>query len=160
MKQASERLYQLIEPIVIGMGYEAVGIEFDQHRRVLRIYIDKPEGITADDCSRVSHQVSGVLDVEEPITGSYSLEVSSPGLDRPLFKLEHFAQFAGQIARLHLRRALDGRRNFKGLLCGACNEQVTIEVDGESYAIPYDSIETARLVPNFSATVKGKQRGE
>ncbi len=105
MKQASERLSNLIEPIVIGMGYECVGIEFDQHRRILRVYIDKPEGVTADDCSAVSYQVGGVLDVEDAVTGQYSLEVSSPGLDRPLFKLEHFVRFVGSDVRLHLRRA-------------------------------------------------------
>lgn len=160
MKQASERLCQLIEPVVVGMGYEAVGIEFDPHRRILRVYIDQPDGITVDDCSAVSYQVSGVLDVEDAVTGTYSLEVSSPGMDRPSFKLEHFAQFAGQQVRLHLRRALDTRRNFKGLLRGVEGDQVMLEIEGESFRIPYDSIETARLVPDFEAAVKGKRHGE
>lgn len=160
MKQAPERLCKLIEPVVTGMGYEAVGIEFDQRRRVLRIYIDKPEGITAHDCSGVSHQVSGVMDVEDPITGHYSLEVSSPGLDRPLFKLEHFIQFAGRQVRLHLRRACANRRNFKGLLRCVEGDQVMVEVGSESYVIPYDSIETARLVPDYEATAKGNRHGE
>ncbi|TAN49451.1 MAG: ribosome maturation factor RimP [Methylococcaceae bacterium] len=160
MKQVSERLYMLIEPVVVGMGYEAVGIEFDQHRRILRVYIDHPDGITVHDCSDVSYQVSGVLDVEEPISGHYNLEVSSPGLDRPLFKLEHFVQFVGSEVRVHLRQAIDGRRNFKGLLLSSDGGQVTINVDGESYTIPYDSIETARLVPDFKAAAKGKRHGE
>lgn len=160
MKQASERLYQLIEPIVAGMGYEAVGIEFDQHRRILRVYIDKPDGITVEDCSAVSHQTSGALDVEDVISGQYSLEVSSPGLDRPLFKLDHFVQFVGRQVRLHLRRAVSGRRNFKGLLRSVAGEQIMLEVEGESFEIPYDFIETARLIPDFEAAVKGKRHGE
>lgn len=160
MKQASERLSRLIEPVVDGLGYETVGIEFDPHRRILRVYIDRPEGITVDDCSAVSYQLSGVLDVEDVVTGAYSLEVSSPGMDRPLFKLEHFARFAGEEVRVHLRRALDTRRNFKGLLRGVDGDQIIVEADGESFRIPYDSIETARLVPDYAAAVKGKRHGE
>ena len=89
--RAREGLVELLEPTVEGMGYELVGVEFDGHQRVLRVYIDRPEGITVDDCSAVSYQLSGLLDVEDPITGRYQLEVSSPGMDRPLFigEVEH-----------------------------------------------------------------------
>lgn len=160
MKQASDRVCKLIEPIVTSMGYEPVGIEFDARVRVLRIYIDKPEGITVDDCSDVSYQVSGVLDVEDPIPGNYHLEVSSPGLDRPLTKKEHFARFAGETVRLHTRTVLNGRRHFKGLLRGLENEQVLLEAEGETFAIPFESVESARLAPEFPVAAKGKRHGK
>lgn len=147
--RAREGLVELLEPVVQGLGYEWVGAEFDGHQRVLRIYIDTPEGVTLEDCSKVSYQVSGVLDVEDPIPGRYQLEVSSPGLDRPLYTLEHFERFKGAMVRLQLSSALDGRRRFKARLAGVEGREVLLLEDGQNYRIPFDLIEKARLSPEF-----------
>ena len=147
--RAHDRLLELLKPVVQGMGYELVGVEFDGHQRVLRVYIDKPEGITLEDCSSVSYQISGVLDVEDPITGRYQLEISSPGMDRPLFELGHYDRFKGEQVRLQLTRALDGRRRFKALLLGVEGDDVLLQ-DGETVIrIPYEWIDKARLAPEF-----------
>jgi len=146
-----ERLASLIEPVVSGLGYELIGVEFDAHRRVLRVYIDNEAGITLDDCSKVSYQLSGVLDVEDPIPGRYQLEISSPGLDRPLSKLEHFERFKGNLARLQLVRPIDGRRKFKASLAGVEGDCVLIQEGGETLRIPFESIEKARLAPEFNS---------
>ncbi|MDX1594089.1 MAG: ribosome maturation factor RimP [Gammaproteobacteria bacterium] len=148
MRQAPAKLRGLIEPIVAGLGYEAVGIELlpQGGRELLRIYIDRADGITADDCERVSHQVSGMLDVEDPIPGEYTLEVSSPGLDRPLFRRDDFARFAGRRAKLKLRAPRDGRARYTALLRGVEGEEVLFEVDGEALRVAYDEIDQARLV--------------
>lgn len=147
--RAQERLIDLIEPVVNGLAYELVGVEFDGRQRVLRIYIDNPAGITLDDCSKVSYQVSGVLDVEDPIPGRYQLEISSPGMDRPLFALAHFERFKGEMVRLQLVHAIEGRRRFKARLLGVEGESVLLQ-DGETtFRIPYESIEKARLAPEF-----------
>ncbi len=132
------------------MGYELVGVErLPQPRRgmLLRLYIDHEDGITLADCERVSHQVSGILDVEDPIPGEYLLEVSSPGLDRPLVKREHFERFIGSVVRLQLHRPLNGRRRFKGKLLAVTEEDITVEDSGEHYTLPLGAIERARLVP-------------
>lgn len=140
-------------PVVSAMGYELVGVEYQLRGRqgLLRVYIDKPGGITLDDCERVSHQVSGLLDVEDPIAGHYTLEVSSPGLDRPLFKAEDFERFAGSTVRLRLDPPLMGRRNMTGLLGGLELEgdAVVIVEDGVRHTIPLRQIKQARLVPQF-----------
>ncbi|MGX2039804.1 ribosome maturation factor RimP [Methylocaldum sp. MU1018] len=146
-----DRLTGLIEPVVGGLGYELVGIEFDAHRRVLRVYIDNEAGITLDDCTRVSYQVSGVLDVEDPVPGRYQLEISSPGLDRPLSRLEHFERFKGSLARLQLVRPIDGRRKFKAYLAGVEDNCVLIQEGSEILRIPFESIEKARLAPEFGS---------
>jgi len=149
--QASEKLRRPIEAAVRGLGYELVGIEYlpQGRRSLLRVYIDTPEGISVDDCERVSHQVSGVLEVEEPINGHYILEVSSPGLDRPLFTADHFGRFAGNQVKLRLSLPLAGRRNFTGLLQGMRDNDVLLVQDGEELRIPLDNIEQARLVPEL-----------
>lgn len=142
----------MLEPVVVAMGYELVGIEYHGRGRhgLLRIYIDKPEGITVDDCSAVSHQVSGVLDVEDPIPGRYSLEISSPGLDRPLFKAGHFERFAGETVKLRLSAPRNGQRKFEGLLMGMRDDDVVLRMeDGSELGLPLKDIESARLVPRF-----------
>jgi ribosome maturation factor RimP len=144
-----ERLARLVEPVVTGLGYEMLGLEFDANQRVLRVYIDSEAGIVVDDCSKVSHQLSGVLDVEDPIPGNYQLEVSSPGMDRPLFKREHFERFVGSLAKVQLLRPLEGRRKFKARLQGLSGDSVVLEEDGLRYEIPLDLIDKARLVPEF-----------
>ena len=144
-------LNALIEPIVVGMGYEMVGVEYlpQGKHSILRIYIDKPEGIDVDDCGDVSRQVSAMLDVEDPIKGEYNLEVSSPGLDRPLFTLAHFSQFIGCRANVRLKMPIDGQRKFVGVIQSQNNDEVDLEVNGKVIAIPFDLIDKANLVPEF-----------
>jgi ribosome maturation factor RimP len=149
--RGQERLASLIEPVVSGLGYELVGVEFDARQRILRVYIDKEQGITLDDCSRVSYQLSGVLDVEDPIAGRYQLEISSPGLDRPLFDLVHFERFKGELVRVQLFRPVNGRRKFKARLMGLDGETVLLQEGEEVLRIPFESIEKARLVPEFGS---------
>lgn len=151
----SDRLTRLIEPIVAGLGYELVGIEFDSRVRVLRVYIDRESGILLEDCSRVSYQVSGMLDVEDPIPGKYQLEISSPGLDRPLLRRADFERFRGSMARLQLRAPVQNRRRIKGQLAGTDGEDVLIEDEAGMLKIPFDAIDKARLVPEFPRTTKG-----
>ncbi len=144
-----ERLTRLVEPVVAGLGYELVGVEFDSRQRILRVYIDNEAGIVIDDCSKVSHQLSGVLDVEDPIPGNYQLEVSSPGMDRPLFTPAHFQRFQGALVRLQLLRPIEGRRRFKARLKGLEGENVLLQEEGVEFAIPFESIDKARIVPEF-----------
>jgi len=152
MRKADASLTALVESVVEPMGYEAVGVEFVQPgggAAVLRVFIDQERGITLDDCEIVSRQLSSVLDVDDPIAGQYDLEVSSPGLDRPLFKLADFQRFSGSRARIRLADKLDGRRRFDGMLTGIDGSNVLIEVDGESMALPFELIDNAHLVPEF-----------
>lgn len=152
MRSAPESLTQLIRQVVESMGYELVGVELLSGRKagaLLRIYVDHEDGITLDDCTAVSHQVSGVLDVEDPITENYDLEVSSPGLDRPLFYKEHYERFVGRKVRIRLRAIWLGRRRYEGVLAGVREDKVLLEVEGEQVDLPLDQIETARLVPEF-----------
>ena len=147
--KAQDHLVELLRPVIEGLGYECVGAEFDGHQRVLRIYIDSPEGIGLEDCSKVSYQVSGVLDVEDPISGRYQLEISSPGMDRPLFELSQFERFVGELVRLQLSRALDGRRRFKARIKAVEGADIIIEDEGETFTIPFSLVDKARLVPEF-----------
>lgn len=154
MTHSAHKLADLARSVVEPMGYELVGVEHLQRGgrqggAILRVYIDAPGGITLDDCAAVSHQLSGVLDVEDPIQGHYDLEVSSPGLDRPLFGVEHFLRFQGQRAKVRLGTKLEGRRHFEGRLAGVREDRLCLEVAGEIRELPLASIESARLVPEF-----------
>lgn len=156
MRRNVQHLHELLEPVVTAMHYELVGVECHGTRNnvLLRIYIDRESGISLDDCQLVSHQISGLLDVEDPITGSYTLEVSSPGLDRPLFKAEHYERFKGHQARIILstpltNNTLRGKRKFTGLLKGITDATVILEISGVEQLIPLDMIESARLVPEI-----------
>lgn len=152
MPRESAELRKLVEPAITALGYELVGVEFSQGKTgVLRIYIDSDEGIGVDDCSAVSHQVSGILEVEDPIRGQYSLEVSSPGLDRPLFQASDFDRFAGHQVTLRLLAPVDGQRKFKGILGGLRDGQVVIEMDKEELVVALDEIDQARLVPDYKS---------
>lgn len=151
---ARDRLEMLLAPIVEDLGYEYVGIEYASNpkNRVLRIYIDRPEtGINLDDCESVSREVSAMLDVEEPIPGQYTLEVSSPGVERPLFTAEHFRQHVGEVARVQLDVPLDGRRKFKGTIVAVEHDEVCLEVDGQQWNLPLASVGKARLAPDLDA---------
>lgn len=138
----------LLRPTVQTLGLELWGIEHLMRGRssLLRIYIDSDQGITIEDCERVSRQVSGILDVEDPLPGEYTLEVSSPGLDRPLFSFEHYQRFVGEVVNLRLRAPIHGRRKFKGVLEQAEAEQITLIVDGALVSIPFAQIEKANIV--------------
>ncbi|MFP5504618.1 MAG: ribosome maturation factor RimP [Gammaproteobacteria bacterium] len=152
MRQDPFNLRDLLEPAVAALGCELVGIEYHPSGKhsLLRIYIDRPEGVTVDDCSAVSYQISGLLDVEDPIPGHYTLEVSSPGLDRPLFGARDFERFAGHEVKIRTRFPVEGQRNFRGLLQGMQGQQVVVdEQDGRRVELPLDQIEQARLVPDL-----------
>ncbi len=151
MSQQPVELQRLIEPAVETLGFELVGVEYKggATNGLLRIYIDHKDGITVDDCQAVSHQVSGLLDVEDPIPGHYSLEVSSPGLDRPLFKAADYARFAGHQVKVRMHGMIDGRRNFTGQLLGLEDDNAIVEMDGEEFVLPLDQVDRARLVPEY-----------
>lgn len=151
MRQAPTNILNVVEPVVESLGFELVGAEYlvQGGDGLLRVYIDNEKGIDVEDCRRVSHQLSGVLDVEDVIKGHYSLEISSPGLDRPLFSAAHFERFAGSEIKLRLDAPQDGRRKFRGVLVGIQNGDVQLLVDGEEVQIPLVSIDRANLVPQF-----------
>ena len=151
MSGQSSRLEALLEPVVTGLGYELVGVEYLSQGKhsVLRLFIDQPEGISVDDCEAVSRQVSALLDVEDPIRGEYNLEVSSPGLDRPLFKAEHYQRFVGHGVRVRLKGPVEGRRKFSGTLQGVEDDTVVVMVDGETYRLPLNMIDKANLIPEI-----------
>ena len=155
-----EKLIGLLEAPIQALGYELVELEFHPQGRggLLRVYVDKESGVTVDDCEIVSRQVSAVLDVEDPIPGHYTLEVSSPGLDRPLRKAADFGRFAGVKARVDMELPLDGRRRFAGTLKGCEADEVMIEVDGVLHRLPLGGINKARLVPDFADELKPKSK--
>ena len=143
------KLNDLIKPAVEKMGYELTDIEIKTQDReqLVSIFIDNLTGINIEDCEIVSRQISLLLDVENPISGKYTLEVSSPGLDRKLTKFNHFKRFIGNELRIKLLRSMDGRRNFRGKLLAANKESSKVKVDDQLYKLPIDMIEIARLVP-------------
>ena len=151
MSSKLEQLQALLAPVVTGLGFECWGIEFVSQGKhsVLRVYIDKEGGILVDDCAEVSRQVSSVLDVEDPISSEYTLEVSSPGMERPLFTLEQFASHAGEQVKIKLRSPFEGRRNFQGLLRGVEEQDVVVQVDNQEFLLPIDSIDKANIIPSF-----------
>ena len=147
MQRASAPVVNVIEPVVTGLGYELVGAEFGQAENgvTLRVYIDKPEGILMEDCAAVSRQLNAVLDVEDTIKTAYLLEVSSPGVDRPLFTEEQFAVQKGQEVRVRMADGVAGRRNFKGELISVKDGMATVEVDGIDYELPISDVEQAHV---------------
>ena len=153
MAQYRADLQALLAPTVEGMGFELVGVEYAAAGRgsLLRLYIDSAAGIDVDDCAEVSHQVSGVLDVEDPIKQEYRLEVSSPGLDRPLFVREHFERFAGRRARIKLRSPVEEGRGRKLTveLGGVDGDSLKVISDKGEFLVPLQQIHSARLVPEF-----------
>ncbi len=148
----SDQIEEMIEPLVNGLGCQLWGIEKLSQGKysVLKIYIDADKGIEVDDCARISRQVSALLDVEEPFKGNYTLEVSSPGLDRRLFKLDQFESYKGAQVKLSLRRPYEGRRRFIGILCGIEEEDVVLRSDSnEEILFPFEQIERANIIPDI-----------
>ena len=151
MSSKLEQLQALLAPVVEALGYECWGLEYMSQGRhsLLRIYIDHADGVLVEDCEKVSRQISGVLDVEDPISNEYTLEVSSPGMDRPLFTLEQFAKHAGELVKIKLRSPYEGRRNFQGPLRGVEEQDVVVLVDDHEYLLPIDLIDKANIIPRF-----------
>lgn len=145
----ADELSELLEPTVSRLGYELIDLEakIGGKSGVLRLFIDKADGIDLEDCERVSRAVSALLDVEDPLPGHYDLEVSSPGLDRKLTKVEHFQRFAGEEVKVQTRFPIEGRRRYRGILESCDDENIEVLVDGQSYRIPLATIDVARLVP-------------
>jgi ribosome maturation factor RimP len=147
-----ERLMALIEPLLVRMGYELVELEHVAGRAsaVVRIFIDRPQapqGVGIDDCERVSHEVSALLDVEDPIPTAYTLEVSSPGADRVLRTRTHFDRFVGSRVFVELKEPRDGRKRYTGMLRVVQDEGIELEVDRQTVSVPFGEIGKARLAP-------------
>ena len=146
-----EQLILLIKPIVESFGCELWGIEYLTQGKysTLKVYIDAEKGIDVDDCAKISRQVSGLLDVEEPLKGKYTLEVSSPGMSRRLFTIEQFEKYKGAKVKIGLRTAYEGKRKFTGLLCGVEEGDIVLRVGDEEYLFPHTDIDKASVIPTF-----------
>lgn len=143
-----EGLIALLEPAVNALGYELVDLDLNSGRGgLVRLYIDRPPAITLTDCEHVSEQISDLLDVEDPIVGNYVLEVSSPGIDRRLRTSAHFAAVVGAEVNVELKRAVDGRRRFRGRLDKVESESIEMHVDGRDWRLSLADLRVARLVP-------------
>ena len=153
MAKIADKVLSIINPIVIDMGYELLGIEYvgSGKNSVLRLYIDCEEGVGVNDCETVSRQVSSIMDVEDPISGQYNLEVSSPGIERPLFVIAHYQRFLGYDVCLRTYRTVDGKRNFTGCIGSVVEVSNTIELVTElgPVTLEIDLIEKANLVAHF-----------
>ncbi len=145
----SDELARLLEPTVESLGYELSDLQakIGGQNGLLRLFIDKADGISLEDCEKVSLAVSALLDVEDPLQGQYNLEVSSPGADRTLTKLAHFERFTGETVKVQMRFPIEGRRRFRGKLLSADEENIVVEVDGQSHTLSMATIDTARLAP-------------
>ena len=148
MQLDSQSLEALCAPVVEGMGFELWGIEFrsSQKHAHVKVFIDHKDGITVDHCSDVSHQISGLLDVEDPISVPYTLEVSSPGLERPLMNIGHFNRYIGQDIRVRLTWAIEGRKNLNGKIEKVDDNNITIMMDGEEFEFPVSAVKRANLI--------------
>lgn len=157
MVARAAELQQMLEPAVAALGFELWGLDYSTggKRKLLRIYIDGPNGVNIDDCAAVSRQVSSVLDVEDPIAGEFTLEVSSPGVDRPLYKLEHYQRYAGHQIKLRLRFPFEGQRNFSGLLNGIENDEVLLVIGEDELLLPFEQIEKGQIVGELQS--KGRK---
>ena len=157
-----KRLIEIVEPAVVASGFELVDLRFllEQGGWVLRVQIDRPLGgdarVAVGDCENMSRELSAVLDVDDPIPQAYHLEVSSPGIDRPLRTPAHFAHFTGSEAKIH---TFSGeRRNYRGFLRGVTGDKVAIECDGQKFELPIADIDSAKLVPDWDVVMQRKNR--
>ncbi len=162
MTDKANEIAALLAPTVASLGLELLGAEYlpSTGGAMLRLYIDvpadaaqgeEPRSVTIEDCEAVSREVSAQLDVEDPISSHYTLEVSSPGIDRPLFGAAQFARFAGESAKVVLRLPQDGRRRLQGKIVQVEGDNITFDVDGNAFIVHADNIEKARLVPDWAA---------
>lgn len=148
----NEAIEELLRPAVESLGYELVGIEYHPNsvNALLRVFIDKEGGINLDDCMAVNQQVGAVLDVEDPISSKYTLEISSPGLDRPLFKLADFERFVGSEVKIRLTQPIERQRNFKGTIHAIEGEVIKLAVEQNNIVdIQFSRIDVARIIPQF-----------
>ena len=151
MATKEQQITDMLEATIEALGFDLWGVEYLSQGRhsLVRIYIDAQKGISVDDCAAVSSQVGSVFDVEDPISGEYTLEVSSPWMDRLLFRLDQYAGYIGEKVELRLRSAFEGRRKFKGILKGIEGDDVVIQVDDHEYLLPHSAIEKARVQPRI-----------
>ena len=148
-----DRLFDALDPTVRGLGYELLGIERGRSARgqLLRLYIDHNDGIDVEDCAKVSRQVGDLLDVDDLVRGEYTLEVSSPGIDRPLFTLAQHRQFIGESVQLKLRNLVNERRRVLGVLVAVGEDSLEVDLDGENFVVPYLEVESSRLASEWKA---------
>lgn len=151
MGSRENKLQAMLAPTVEALGFELWGLEYLSQGKhsTLRIFIESEAGVQVDDCAAVSEQVGAVLDVEEPITGEYVLEVSSPGMDRRLFTLDQCRAYVGEEIDLRLRLPFEGRRKFRGLLRGVEEEDIVLLVDDHEYLLPFGDVDRAQLRPRI-----------
>ena len=152
-----QKLNELLQPLVEDLGYEFIGLEYNPNPKhsMLRIYIDHENGVGIQDCETVSRETAALLDVKDPIKSRYNLEVSSPGLDRPLFTPAHFSEFTGSEVQINLFAPQDGRRKFSGPILSAGESSVNIEQDGSEVTLDYDNIAKAKLIPDYEKILVG-----
>ena len=157
---STDGLTRMLQPLVESLGYEFVGIEHSSNPKnaVLRIYIDREQGIDLDDCSTVSREVAALLDVEDPVAGHYNLEISSPGLDRPLFTLAQFDQFAGEEIKVTLYAPEEGRRKFRGRILAVKAERIQLDLGDAEVALNISNIAKARLVPDYDSLMANRKQ--
>lgn len=151
MATREETIRKIVEPVVAALGYQLWGIEYLGQGRhtLLRVYLDKEGGINIEDCAEASRHISSILDVEDPISSEYTLEVSSPGLDRTLFTLEQMKAYVGSTLKLRLTENFEGRRNFSGILKDVMNDEVVLVADGSELVFPYELVEKASIVASL-----------
>ena len=151
MSALVEKLQSLFEPAVRAENCELWGIEYISQGKhsILRVFIDSDDGITVDLCAAVSHQLSGILDVHDPISGEYSLEVSSPGVERPLFSPKQYHAYIGECVSIRTTRPYLERRKFSGILLNASDSEITILENGDEVTLPYSAILKSHLVPIY-----------
>jgi ribosome maturation factor RimP len=151
------KLNELLQPLIEELGYEFVGLEYNSNPKhaLLRIYIDHESGVGIEDCEVVSRETAALLDVKDPIRSQYNLEVSSPGLDRPMFRSEHYIEFIGSPVQINTFAPLDGRRKFSGPILGADEHTVTIDQDGSEVTLEIDNIVKAKLIPDYKKILAG-----
>ena len=151
------KLNELLQPLVEDLGYEFIGIEYNSNPKhaFLRLYIDHEKGVAIQDCETVSRETAALLDVKDPIRSQYNLEVSSPGLDRPLFTLAHYREFTGYNTQINLFAPQDGRRKFSGPILSADENSVTINQDGAEVKLDFDNIAKANLIPDYEKILAG-----
>ncbi|MEX0584824.1 MAG: ribosome maturation factor RimP [Natronospirillum sp.] len=147
----TDQINTLCAPVVEGLGFEFWGIEYIAQGKhsVLRVFIEHENGISVDHCAEVSHQLAAVFDVEDPISDAYTLEVSSPGMDRPLFTLDHYARFVGEWVQMRLKFPYEGKRKIKGVIQGVEDDSVVVQVEEYEYLLPFEQIDKANILPVF-----------